>query len=278
MASSGESLSELNRVAATAGTSAAVVEVGGIAYLEDAYHTDAASYDISGLSDAVSQDESVIAPDVLPALLPDEDVVVLPKVKRIAGGAVYRFSKRSFDILMSACALIVLAIPMMVIAILVKATSRGPAIYSHRRVGLDGKEFMLHKFRSMNEDAEGKGACWTADGDDRITPLGKKLRMSRLDELPQFWNVIKGDMSLVGPRPERPVFCDAFRKKIEGWDQRTMVRPGITGLAQVRGGYDLLPKEKALFDIEYIETRSACLDLRLLFETVAVLFSHEGAR
>ena len=98
-----------------------------------------------------------------------------------------------------------------------------------------------------------RGAQWAAGDDPRVTPFGRKLRTSRLDEIPQFWNVVKGDMSLIGPRPERPVFHEAFKERIDGWEQRLAVRPGITGLAQVEGGYELLPKEKALLDIEYIE-------------------------
>ena len=104
----------------------------------------------------------------------------------------------------------------------------------------------------MYTDAEARGAQWAAGDDPRITPLGKKLRKTRLDEIPQFWNVVKGDMSLIGPRPERPAFSKEFEKRIIGWNQRTMVRPGITGLAQITGGYELLPKEKVLYAISSI--------------------------
>ena len=99
-----------------------------------------------------------------------------------------------------------------------------------------------------------------------------------LDEIPQFWNVVKGDMSLIGPRPERPVFHEAFKERIDGWEQRLAVRPGITGLAQVEGGYELLPKEKALLDIEYIENRSFALDFSLIWRTLRTMATGEGAR
>ena len=127
-------------------------------------------------------------------------------------------------------------------------------------------------------DAEERGARWAVDGDPRVTPLGKRLRSSRLDEIPQFWNVVRGDMSLVGPRPERPAFCREFERRIDGWSQRTLVRPGITGYAQVHGGYELLPKEKARLDIEYIENRSIIMDLKIMLATLGVLKTGEGAR
>ena len=220
----------------------------------------------------------VIAPDVLECLLPDEGVVELPHVRRVAGGAAYRFVKRAFDVAACSVALVVLAIPMAVIAVMIKWESPGPVIYAQEREGRGGKPFMIYKFRSMYTDAEARGAQWAVDDDPRITPLGKKLRNRRLDEVPQFWNVVKGDMSLVGPRPERPAFCAAFRERIGGWDQRALVRPGITGLAQVEGGYELLPKEKARFDIQYIENRSLALDLKIMLRTLGVMRSGEGAR
>ncbi|WP_206214192.1 sugar transferase [Adlercreutzia sp. ZJ304] len=275
MALLGESLNKLNRVEAAA--------VGGAVVMGGDIDVDAAMgaavIDTSDLVDAaVSEDESKIAPNVLSALLPDSDVVVLPEVERIAGGFVYCVAKRVLDVIACCVALIILSIPMAIIAAKIKHESAGSAIYKQCRVGKDGKLFNVYKFRTMCDDAEVRGAQWAKDDDPRITLFGKKLRMSRFDELPQFWNVIKGDMSLVGPRPERPIFCDEFRKKIIGWDQRTLISPGITGLAQVRGGYDLLPKEKARLDIEYIESRNLWLDFKLICQTISVLFTHEGAR
>lgn len=130
----------------------------------------------------------------------------------------------------------------------------------------------------MRTDAEVAGAQWATEGDPRVTPFGRFLRERRLDEIPQFWNVVRGDMSLVGPRPERPAFDEVFEKRIDGWSQRLAVRPGITGLAQVSGGYDLLPKEKALFDIAYIENRGARMDLSIMWRTLRTMATGEGAR
>lgn len=111
-----------------------------------------------------------------------------------------------------------------------------------------------------------------------VTPFGKFMREKRIDEIPQFWNIVKGDMSLIGPRPERPAFCQEFEKRIHGWDYRTLVRPGLSGLAQVTGGYDLLPKEKVVLDLEYIEQRNVALDLKIILKTLGVVSTGEGAR
>lgn len=190
----------------------------------------------------------------------------------------YRFAKRVFDVVSSSCALVLCAIPMVAIAILIKRDSPGPVFYRQERVGLDGKPFVLVKFRSMRTDSEDDGAQWARDDDSRVTAIGKKLRASRLDEIPQFWSVVKGDLSLVGPRPERQVFYDEFEKYIHGFSQRLTVKPGLSGLAQVNGGYELLPEEKIVYDIEYIKTRSALLDLKIILKTILVLLTHEGAR
>ena len=234
---------------------------------------------ISQALDAASaNDECAVAPEVLDCLLPDEDIVVLPRLRCVGGGAVYRFVKRAFDITACSVALVVLAVPMCVIAIMIKRQDPGPAIYAQTRVGRDGKLFKVYKFRSMYVDAEARGAQWAQGDDPRVTSLGRRLRKSRLDEIPQFWNVLKGDMSLVGPRPERPVFHEVFKERIDGWEQRLAVRPGITGLAQVEGGYELLPKEKASLDIKYIESRCVALDLKIMLRTLGVLKTGEGAR
>lgn len=233
---------------------------------------------MAGLSDTPRLTESGIAADVLEKLLPDKGVVELPRVRKVAGGPVYRFAKRAFDVVSCGAALIVLAIPMAVIAAKIKSESPGPVIYAQRRVGKDGKVFELYKFRSMYTDAEARGARWAAEDDPRITPFGKTMRRTRLDELPQFWNVVKGDMSLIGPRPERPAFHEEFCRRIDGWEQRLLVKPGISGLAQVEGGYELLPKEKARLDIEYIESRSVALDLKLIFRTLRTVKTGDGAR
>lgn len=191
----------------------------------------------------------------------------------------YAFWKRAFDIAFSLFFMILLAVPMAVIALLIKGTSKGSVLYRQQRLGLDGAPFALIKFRSMRMDAERDGIRWSeGDDDPRITPLGRVLRRTRLDELPQLWCILKGEMSVVGPRPERPEYYDRFEQYIHGFSQRLKVKPGLTGLAQVRGGYYLMPQEKILYDMEYIKTRSMRLDIRLVFETVRVVFTGEGAK
>ena len=222
--------------------------------------------------------ESGIAPEVLEKLLPDEGVIELPKVTHVNGSLGYKFFKRAFDLVSCSFALVVFCIPMGVIALKIKAESPGPVIFAQRRVGRGGKVFKIYKFRSMRTDAEVAGAQWATEDDPRVTKTGKFLRKTRLDEIPQFWNVVRGDMSLIGPRPERPAFHEEFEKRIHGWSQRTLVRPGITGLAQVSGGYDLLPKEKALFDIEYIEHRGIRMDWDIIWHTLKTMVTGEGAR
>lgn len=221
--------------------------------------------------------ENGIPADVLAKLLPGDDVVVLDEPE-VAGSVAYRFVKRAFDVCSCGLALIVFAIPMVVIAAKIKRESPGPVIYAQRRVGKDGRIFNIYKFRSMYIDAEKRGAQWAQDKDPRVTPFGEVMRKTRLDEIPQFWNVVRGDMSLIGPRPERPAFCAEFEKRIQGWHFRTKVRPGISGLAQVTGGYDLLPKEKVLLDLEYIGTRNARMDLSIILKTLGVVKSGDGAR
>lgn len=192
----------------------------------------------------------------------------------------YLAVKRVFDVVASAIALILLAIPMAIVAIRIKLDSPGPVFYVQERLGKGGKPFKLVKFRTMRIDAEAEGAQWAMNDDPRVTPFGRKLRSSRFDETPQFWGVIKGDLSLVGPRPERGVFYREFNKYIHGFEQRLMVRPGITGLAQVNGGYDLLPEKKIVYDLEYIKSASIPVDLKILFKTVGVVLggASKGAR
>ena len=215
--------------------------------------------------------------EVLEELMPGDEVVVLPRVE-LARKPLYDFAKRAFDLVASSAALVLLAIPMAVVACKVRLDSPGPAVYAQRRVGRGGRVFEMYKFRSMYLDAEADGARWAAGDDPRVTPFGRFMRRTRLDELPQFWNVVKGDMSLIGPRPERPAFAGEFEKRIVGFGQRTLVRPGISGLAQVTGGYELLPKNKVAYDLDYIENRSLLLDARIMARTVAIIFTGKGAR
>lgn len=190
----------------------------------------------------------------------------------------YDFIKRAFDLFASLVASIILLIPMIIIAVAIKHDSQGPILYRQERLGLNGKKFYINKFRSMVVDAEKNGPQWADKNDTRVTKVGGFLRKTRLDEIPQFFNVIAGDMSLIGPRPEREVFYNKFSEYIDGFDQRLMVKPGITGLAQVKGGYENLPEQKIIFDVYYIENKNLLLDIKIIIETIKIVFSHEGAR
>ena len=190
----------------------------------------------------------------------------------------YLFVKRLFDVVASLMAGIVLCIPMALIVLIIRLDSGGPAIFKQERLGKDGKPFTMYKFRSMCQDAEVNGPVWADKDDSRCTRVGRFLRKSRLDELPQLWNILRGDMSIVGPRPERACFYDEFETYIPGFRDRLQVRPGLTGLAQINGGYDLGPEEKIVYDMEYIRNRSWWLDLKCILKTVHLVFTQEGAR
>ncbi|HEX4922512.1 MAG TPA: exopolysaccharide biosynthesis polyprenyl glycosylphosphotransferase, partial [Bdellovibrionales bacterium] len=179
-------------------------------------------------------------------------------------------TKRISDIVYSLVALILFSPLMLLIALLVKLTSRGPVLYKQERMGMDGRTFYMYKFRSMRPDAEAQtGAVWAKKGDDRTTWIGAILRKSSLDELPQFINVLKGEMSCVGPRPERPVFVEKFRKEIPGYMLRHKVKAGITGWAQVNGlrGNTSL-EDRIEYDLFYITHWSLAFDLRIMLMTV----------
>jgi sugar transferase (PEP-CTERM system associated) len=171
-------------------------------------------------------------------------------------------------------------IPFVILAI--KLDSRGPALYRQKRVGLGGKVFYCYKFRTMRQDAEADtGATWALDDDPRITKVGKFLRTSRLDEIPQLWCVLKGDMSFVGPRPERPEFVEMLTREIPFYGVRSAVRPGITGWAQVRYKYGNTladAKEKLQFDLYYIKNMSLGLDVMIMFQTVKIVLLGRGAQ
>lgn len=162
--------------------------------------------------------------------------------------------------------------------LIVALDSPGPAIFRQERLGLNGKPFMIYKFRTMRLDAKANGPRWAAVCDTRCTRFGQFLRRTRLDELPQLWNILRGDMSLVGPRPERAYFYREFETYIPGFSNRMMVTPGLTGWAQVNGGYDLRPEEKIVYDMKYIERQSVLLDVQCLLKTAALVFTHRGAR
>jgi len=192
-------------------------------------------------------------------------------------GAAFYLAKRISDIGFSLAALTISAPLIALLSLLVKATSRGPAFFCQRRVGLRGKEFTIYKLRTMVADAERHTGPKLADPyDERVTPLGRILRVTRLDELPQFVNVLRGDMSVVGPRPERPEFTREFVDKVPGYAKRLTVKPGITGLAQVRGGYDSDVYTKLKYDWVYVYHQSVGLDLRIMLHTVRVLLLCAG--
>ena len=186
--------------------------------------------------------------------------------------------KRLFDVVVSALALLILGIPMLLLMPVIRADSPGPAIFRQERLGKGGKPFVIYKYRTMQMDAERDGPQWARAHDVRCTKLGRLLRRGHIDELPQLVNVLRGEMSLVGPRPERACFYQEFERYIRGFSQRLQVTPGITGWAQINGGYELLPEEKILFDMEYIRHRSVMFDIRCLLGTVRVVFRHDGAR
>lgn len=190
----------------------------------------------------------------------------------------YLAVKRLFDIVCAILGMLILAIPMAVIAFIIVLDSPGDPIFKQERLGLNGKPFTIYKFRSMCEDAERDGPRWADIEDERCTHFGAFLRKTRLDELPQFWNILKGDMSFVGPRPERACFYEEFEKYIIGFSNRMAVIPGLTGYAQVNGGYELRPEEKIVYDMEYIENRSVKMDLTCILKTFEVVFSGNGAR
>lgn len=191
----------------------------------------------------------------------------------------FSFIKRLSDLAVSFLGLIILGVPMLIIAVAVWCTSKGPAFFVQERLGLNGKKIRIIKFRTMYVDAEKNGAQWSSgDQDLRITRFGHFLRKSRIDELPQLWCILKGEMSLVGPRPEREVFYNEFEKYIHGFSERLKVKPGLTGWAQINGGYNLRPEEKIVYDVEYIKRRSLAFDIEIILKTVKVVFTHDGAK
>ena len=177
--------------------------------------------------------------------------------------------KRIFDLSLAIPMLIILSPIMLLVAITIFLTEGRPVLYKQERVTINNRRFMLYKFRSMRKDAEkATGAIWAVENDPRVTPLGRFLRKFWLDELPQLFNVIKGDMSLVGPRPERPFFIDQFSKDIPDFQYRLSVKAGVTGLAQVLGKYATTPENKIKFDLLYIKNSSLFFDVKILFETL----------
>jgi sugar transferase (PEP-CTERM system associated) len=190
-------------------------------------------------------------------------------------------TKRAGDIVGAAVLLTIAAPLMLLVAAAVKLTSKGPLLYHQTRVGRHGRPFTVHKFRTMRPDAEAtSGAVWAVPNDTRVTPIGRFLRRTRLDELPQFWNILIGDMSLVGPRPERPEFVEQLTREIPFYGERHIVKPGLTGWAQVRYTYGASVEdalEKLQYDLFYLKNMSPALDLLILFDTVKTVILRRGA-
>ncbi len=207
---------------------------------------------------------------------------------------------RIFNVAVASTVLAVVSPVMIVTALLIRLTSRGPALYTQTRVGLDrrwnrtralherrredlgGIPFEIYKFRSMRVDAELDGqAVWASKNDDRVTRLGRFLRATRIDELPQMWNVVRGDMNIVGPRPERPSIFVRLREQIDEYPIRQRVRPGITGLAQVSNPYDASVddvRRKVFFDLEYMRRQSLYTDIVIMLRTIPVMLFRIGGR
>lgn len=189
--------------------------------------------------------------------------------------------KRVFDVLVSSAALVLASPLMLAAAVAVRLESPGPVIYKQSRVGLREKEFMVYKFRSMRADAEKNGAVWASANDSRVTRVGKIMRKTRVDELPQLWNVLKGDMSFIGPRPERMTFVKELKKNIPWYSLRHTVKPGLTGWAQVKYPYGASEEDarrKLEYDLYYIKNISILLDVNILLKTLGVVLFPKGAR
>ena len=191
----------------------------------------------------------------------------------------YAFIKRAMDIVCSTLALVVLSPFMLATAIVIKAYDRGPVLYKQVRLTKDGKRYAILKFRSMRVDAEKDGVARLAsDHDDRITPVGRIIRAIRFDELPQLINILKGDMSIVGPRPERPEIAAQYEKEMPAFSLRLQVKAGLTGTAQVYGRYNTEPRDKLKMDLMYINRMSLAEDLKLIFATIKILLMKESTQ
>jgi len=264
--------------------------------------------DLSDIIDYAMADDSVVPPWLTLLNLGQ------PRRNTRCLGEAMRLWKRGTDILGAASLLVILSPVMLLVAVLVRLTSRGPIIFQQVRVGLNlrekkrdrrqsptslpegidrrnpdrdrrrdgafGKPFVLYKFRTMRVDAEKNGAQLATKHDPRVTPIGRFLRKTRLDELPQLWNVLRGEMTLVGPRPERPEFIEQLSGEIPNYLNRLGLKPGLTGLAQIVNGYDTdleSFRRKVNFDLMYLQNCCVWNDLKILFRTIGVVFTGSGA-
>ena len=230
-----------------------------------------------GLVEAASREciDIKVVPDLLQVIalragLEDLDGIPIISVNDVPLHGINSAIKRGIDIVLSSVGLVALGVPMAVIAIIIKHTSPGPVMYRQERMGLDRQSFIVYKFRSMRHDAErDTGPVWARDEDPRRTPFGALIRRFNLDELPQLWNVLRGNMSLVGPRPERPFFVEQFKQRFPQYMLRHKVKAGMTGWAQVNGWRGNTSIEKRIeFDLYYIENWSVALDFKILWLTL----------
>jgi len=223
-----------------------------------------------------------ILPDLYEILIGDVEVeqiagIPLIEIKSERFAKTKSIMKRIIDIVVSVIIVLVTTPLWLIIAFAIKCQSKGTVLYKQKRVGKNGKEFTLFKFRTMVQGAEKNGPTFSFHNDPRVTKVGRFLRRCYLDELPQIWNVIKGDMSLVGPRPERPVFVQQFKEECPYYEMRLKVKPGITGLAQIHGYYDTSVANKLRYDVFYINNMSLLLDLKILFLTLKVALTGRRA-
>ena len=188
----------------------------------------------------------------------------------------YPLVKRLFDIVVSAMGLIVCSPVFCLVALAIKLCDGGPVFFRQERLTLNGKKFWIYKFRSMIINAEQDGARLASQNDSRITPVGRMIRALRIDELPQLWNILKGDMSIVGPRPERPEIAEEYSKEVPEFNLRLKVKAGLTGYAQVYGKYNTTPEDKLKLDLLYITQRSVVFDLKIIFYTLKIIFLPES--
>ncbi len=220
--------------------------------------------------------------NILPTIPYTEDLDGLPVIhvrKVPLSSSLNSFLKRAVDIFGALVAIILFSIPMLIVTIIIKATSPGPLIYKQERVGLHNHSFMMYKFRSMQvQDPKKEKKAWTTVNDPRVTPIGKFIRRTSIDELPQLFNILKGDMSLVGPRPERPYFVEKFKEEIPRYMIKHQVRPGLTGWAQVNGYRgDTSIRMRIDCDLYYIENWTMSLDFKIIFLTFFKGFVNKNA-
>ncbi|MFD2129656.1 sugar transferase [Pseudogracilibacillus auburnensis] len=205
-------------------------------------------------------------------------IVEMPKLKDAHHNTYYMVGKRFIDLFISILLLPKVLVVILLFSILIKIESPGPVLFLQERVGRNGEYFKVIKLRSMFMNEEANETVWTKKDDPRITRIGKFIRKTRIDELPQIFNVLKGEMSIIGPRPEQPLLTAKFEQKYPGFIKRLIVKPGITGWAQVNGGYELSPDEKMNLDFYYIQNKSALLDMKIMLKTMKVVVTGDGAR